>query len=103
MEKEFLMSYFRPVEELVRNCTRVDKSVIGDIMKIVLDELLNVKDGQVKEKADPNEHGWNSGGVLDISVVSKAIPAELLLKIKNECGGLQTLFRVSYIFYTYFL
>lgn len=31
----------------MRNCTRVDKIVISDIMKIVLDELLNVKNEQV--------------------------------------------------------
>lgn len=76
----------RAVIEEVRNCTKVDRNIQNDIIRIVVDHLLVSVDPDQKEM-------WNSGGTVAISRISELIPNQLLLAIKNEHGGLQTLFR----------
>lgn len=42
---------------------------------------------------------WNAGGLLSLSELSSKIDSSLLIKLKSECGGLQTLLRNhNYIF-----
>lgn len=45
--KDFILNltfypFSRPAVDQVRNCTRVDKNVLNEIMKIVMNELLNL-------------------------------------------------------------
>ena len=76
---------FRCAVEEVRNCTRVDRDVQNEILRIVVRQLVAAKE----VAAPPADEVWNSGGTLPISRISESIPADLLSKIKNECGGLQ--------------
>lgn len=81
-------SQFKPrSEEKVRNCTQVERSLIDSIVNLVAEQLLK------KKRFTSNDVKWNKGGVLDIGDVAKLIPMENLKKLKNECGGLQTLLK----------
>lgn len=75
--------------ELVRNCTKLDKNIVNEIIKIVTQKLLNEKNYILNEFG--NE--WNKGGRFSIKDLVSIIPSEQLRKLKNECGGLQTLLK----------
>lgn len=70
--------------ELVRNCTRIDKSITERIVKIIFDHLLTIKS---------EEEVWNLGGELALPDAAKLISSDDLKKLKSEFGGLQTLFK----------
>nr|XP_040226874.2 probable tRNA (uracil-O(2)-)-methyltransferase [Anopheles coluzzii] len=82
---------FKPREstEKVRNCTKIDRSVVDKIVAIVFGELLAKR----RIPAEFAERSWNAGGTLALEELVKAIPQELLVALKAECGGLQTLLR----------
>lgn len=88
----------RPTEETVRNCTQVDKTVVQDIVDIVVKVLLTKK-RLVDSSSEVLLHplavpDWNAGGVVTMADLSTSLlPANHLTKLKNECGGLQTLLR----------
>lgn len=71
--------------EKVRNCTKIQKNVIEEIVKLISTHLL-------MQKNIVNGH-WNSGCCLSLNEISKLIPSKLLKLLKKECGGLQTLLR----------
>ncbi|XP_053665881.1 probable tRNA (uracil-O(2)-)-methyltransferase, partial [Anopheles marshallii] len=82
---------FKPREtvEKVRNCTKIDRSVVEKIVAIVFEQLL-------AKRRIPEEffsRNWNAGGTITLEALVKAIPQELLVALKAECGGLQTLLR----------
>uniref|UniRef100_A0A1B6DAG1 tRNA (uracil-O(2)-)-methyltransferase n=1 Tax=Clastoptera arizonana TaxID=38151 RepID=A0A1B6DAG1_9HEMI len=78
---------FKPREEdTVRNCTKLDKSLIDEIVNLIVKQLL------IKKRVC-DDNNWNAGGILDISLIASLIPKENLKKLKNECGGLQTLIK----------
>uniref|UniRef100_A0A182WBK6 Probable tRNA (uracil-O(2)-)-methyltransferase n=1 Tax=Anopheles minimus TaxID=112268 RepID=A0A182WBK6_9DIPT len=82
---------FKPREsvEKVRNCTKIDRSVVEKIVSIVFEELL-------AKRRIPDEfsgRNWNAGGTITLEALVKAIPQEYLVALKAECGGLQTLLR----------
>lgn len=75
-----------PIEK-VRNCTKVDKTVVEQILEIIFKKLLSIK-------TNCSEYPrWNLGGELKMNEVVSVIPRHLLLAIKSECGGIQTLLR----------
>ncbi|XP_015177206.1 PREDICTED: probable tRNA (uracil-O(2)-)-methyltransferase [Polistes dominula] len=79
-----------PIEK-VRNCTQLNKTLISDIIKLVTSELLSTyRPINLSEK---NNQIWNAGGQIDLKDIIKCIPLEMLKQLKNECGGIQTLFK----------
>lgn len=75
--------------EKVRNCTQLDKSLIANIVKACINNLLT-KEQYIKKS---NGDLWNKGGDLQISDLVKEIPKDTLKQLKQECGGLQTVLR----------
>lgn len=69
----------RPSKERVRNCTKLDKDLISSVVDCVADILIKHGDG------------WK--GRVALAELAKQIGEERLKKLKNECGGLQTLLR----------
>ncbi|KAF7994425.1 hypothetical protein HCN44_003897 [Aphidius gifuensis] len=84
---------FKPRDsvEKVRNCTQIDKNIQNEIINIVKSELL-AKVRIINSDEDDNKK-WNAGGQLELAKLATIIPNDLLKKLKNECGGLQTLLR----------
>jgi len=96
--------------EVVRNCTKVDKDLVKDIVDRVVGRLLNthnfidMEEDSSDRSSDKNDKcdtsskmlkKWNSGGVIPLGDVA-ALLSEAgvpLSKLKSECGGLQTLLR----------
>ncbi|XP_024084370.1 probable tRNA (uracil-O(2)-)-methyltransferase isoform X2 [Cimex lectularius] len=74
----------REAKEKVRNCTQLDKNLVNDIVLKVAQMILE------SPRADSS---WNEGNFISIREIIKSIPPEWLAKLKNECGGLQTLLR----------
>ncbi|KAL9701369.1 hypothetical protein quinque_004810 [Culex quinquefasciatus] len=80
----------RPAEERVRNCTKISRSVVDEIVRIVFEALIAKR--HLAEEHFPGK-GWNAGGTLAIGELVRLIPADRLAALKSECGGLQTLLR----------
>ena len=71
-----------------------------DHQKILADRKSSVNEENKcdVESIDSNK-AWNAGGLLSLSELSSKIDPSLLIKLKSECGGLQTLLRNhNYIF-----
>lgn len=75
--------------EKVRNCTKVEKSLIANIVQICVRKLLS------NENLVPKLNGesWNRGGEVKILSLIHEIPKDLLKGLKEECGGVQTVLR----------
>ncbi|XP_062542938.1 probable tRNA (uracil-O(2)-)-methyltransferase isoform X2 [Armigeres subalbatus] len=82
---------FRPREsvEKVRNCTKLERSVIDEIVRIVFDALIAKK----RMASEFPEKNWNAGGKISIGELVALIPQDRLNNLKAECGGLQTLLK----------
>lgn len=99
-------SDFKPREQTiaVRNCSHLSKSLKEFIVNSVAEALLQGSDGEgPKEDNEFEDTGltskgvslclWNRGGSLKLPEVAKLFDTETLKKLKNECGGIQTLLR----------
>ncbi|KAM7362892.1 putative tRNA (uracil-O(2)-)-methyltransferase isoform 2-T2 [Cochliomyia hominivorax] len=82
----------RGKDEAVRNCTRIEKSVIEKLVKDIFFLLLKQNSNIADVKADLIE-SWNAGGRLTMSQIAKNLDKDNLKRIKSECGGLKTLLR----------
>lgn len=84
---------FKPREaiERVKNCTRVDETLLSDIVSLTVNHLL-VKRRVIAHPQDPSKT-WNAGSVAAFNEIVPLISPEKLKHLKSECGGLQTLFR----------
>lgn len=82
---------FRPREsvEKVRNCTKIERTIIDDIVRIVFDALIAKK----RMASEFPGRNWNAGGRIGIGDLIKLIPQDKLNSLKSECGGLQTLLK----------
>ncbi|XP_069833461.1 probable tRNA (uracil-O(2)-)-methyltransferase [Dendropsophus ebraccatus] len=95
-EPENWISGFRPRDkvEQVRNCALLPRDFID---KVVLQVAQLLLDSDKKEKDDLCTDGegqcWNRGRSLLIREVAEILDKETLQRLKNECGGLQTLLR----------
>lgn len=79
----------RPSEEIVKNCTKVPKTVTTEIIDLIVKSLLNEENYYIQENLR-----WNAGKSLALSEISsQVLNPQLLKELKNECGGLQTLLR----------
>ncbi|XP_017075074.1 probable tRNA (uracil-O(2)-)-methyltransferase [Drosophila eugracilis] len=70
----------REKEEIVRNCTQVDKSIIDALVIKIFQQLL-----------DSHEDKWS--GRLPMREIAQSLTKEELSGIKTECGGIKTLLR----------
>lgn len=76
--------------EPVRNCSKIDRGVQDEIVKVVFDHLLAKRrciEGQTKIVA------WNAGGQAALGELAQLVSSDSLRKLKSECGGLQTLLK----------
>ncbi|XP_046422260.1 probable tRNA (uracil-O(2)-)-methyltransferase [Neodiprion fabricii] len=83
---------FKPREnvERVRNCTKINKGIISDIVNLVAERLLcKVRMIDIQSS---NEK-WNAGGQIELSEVAQLLSQEALKEMKSECGGVQTLLK----------
>ena len=85
----------REKEEKVRNCTQLQRELVEEILKLVAEQLLN-KQKLILLSTSSTESVkrlWNAGGRLSLEELARVIPKEKIKKLKNECGGLQTLLK----------
>ncbi|XP_055535521.1 probable tRNA (uracil-O(2)-)-methyltransferase [Wyeomyia smithii] len=82
---------FRPREytEKVRNCTKVNRNVVDEIVGIAFNALIAKK----RIACEFPGKVWNAGGTITISELVKMIDQDKLNHLKAECGGLQTLLK----------
>ncbi|OCT99289.1 hypothetical protein XELAEV_18005076mg [Xenopus laevis] len=84
----------REKEEPIRNCALLPRDFIDETVLQVAKLLLY---SNTKEKETPitdqSETVWNMGRSLTLREVAEHLHTDTLQKLKNECGGLQTLLR----------
>jgi tRNASer (uridine44-2'-O)-methyltransferase len=83
----------RDKEEKVRNCTHLHRELVEEIVKLVAEHLLNKQKLILLSSTEGEERLWNAGGRLSLEELASLIPREKIKKLKNECGGLQTLLK----------
>ncbi|KAI9562599.1 hypothetical protein GHT06_010053 [Daphnia sinensis] len=78
----------RSAVELIRNCTRVERSIQDAFVNLTAKHLL-----QCGSQKQPGE--WNQGGEINLTDLVTLVSQEFkdLRRLKNECGGIQTLLR----------
>ncbi|XP_055904055.1 probable tRNA (uracil-O(2)-)-methyltransferase [Eupeodes corollae] len=76
----------REREEIVRNCTQIESSVLDGLVKKIFYYLL---DSAETEK----QTTWREGCGRSIKEIAQYLSREDLKSIKSECGGLKTLFK----------
>ncbi|CAN2388593.1 tRNA (uracil) methyltransferase activity, partial [Pristimantis euphronides] len=90
------ISGFRPRDkvEQVRNCALLPRDFIDKVVLQVA-QLLLCSDTEEKNNlsAGGAEQSWNKGRSLPLREVAEVLDKETLQRLKNECGGLQTLLR----------
>ncbi|KAE8629026.1 hypothetical protein XENTR_v10000332 [Xenopus tropicalis] len=84
----------REKEERIRNCALlprdfIDKTVL-QVAKLLLDSNSEEKDPRIN---DQSKSVWDTGRSLTLREVAEHLEVDTLQKLKNECGGLQTLLR----------
>ncbi|XP_011870836.1 PREDICTED: probable tRNA (uracil-O(2)-)-methyltransferase [Vollenhovia emeryi] len=84
---------FKPRDstERTRNCTQLDKGLVLEIVNAVAAHLLRAG-RRIPLERRPGAT-WNAGGQIDVGEAAKLIAPWLLLRLRNECGGLQTLLK----------
>lgn len=75
----------RPAQEPVRNCTRVDRTVLDKIIGVTVNRLLG--------SGSAADGGWNKGGTVRIKDLVAGIDPDDLRALKSEYGGIQTLLK----------
>ena len=82
----------RSKEETTRNCVTIDNKIKTKVIHTVVDYLLKNASNQ-KNGVKFDGGIWRKGGELLMGEVVNLFDKELLMELKNECGGLQTLLR----------
>lgn len=84
---------FKPREkvEKVRNCTQIDRSVTSKIVDAVSKKLIENQTRYIEQ--NPNCNVWSIEYSFTFKDAVAILDNEDLKKLKNECGGLQTLLR----------
>ncbi|GLH06323.1 Probable tRNA (uracil-O(2)-)-methyltransferase [Gryllus bimaculatus] len=92
---EMWTSHFiaREAKEEVRNCTKIKEGISNKIIDIVVQMLLAENNLIPVKGKDGKEKMWNAGCCVKLGDVAALLPKKLLLELKKECGGLQTLLR----------
>ena len=78
----------RPAVESIRNCTRVERSILDEIVHLTAKCLL-------AGGSPPEGGGWNPGATVNFLDLMEWIRKDFndFHRLKNECGGIQTLLR----------
>ncbi|XP_031440389.1 probable tRNA (uracil-O(2)-)-methyltransferase isoform X2 [Clupea harengus] len=96
---------FQPREriEAVRNCGGLPREFVDGVVLHVANTLLGQTEEREEEKDKEEEEEkeeeksdrdtWKTGGSLSIGEVAELLEASTLLRLKKECGGLQTLLK----------
>jgi tRNASer (uridine44-2'-O)-methyltransferase len=83
----------RDKEEKVRNCTRLHRGFVEEILKLISEHLLSKQHHILVSSTEGEGRLWNAGEKMLLEKLASLIPREKLKKLKNECGGLQTLLK----------
>ncbi|XP_055857195.1 probable tRNA (uracil-O(2)-)-methyltransferase [Episyrphus balteatus] len=78
----------REREEVVRNCTQIESSVLDNLVLKIFLYLLNSE-----EEVKIPQTNWNEGCKRSIKEIAQYLSKEDLKSIKSECGGLKTLLK----------
>ncbi|XP_063780248.1 probable tRNA (uracil-O(2)-)-methyltransferase isoform X2 [Pseudophryne corroboree] len=87
---------FRPRDkvEQIRNCVLLPRDFIDQVVLQVAQLLLSSNTEEEKDIVhDGASSTWNRGRCLPLREVAEVLDRETLQRLKNECGGLQTLLR----------
>ncbi|XP_021377602.1 probable tRNA (uracil-O(2)-)-methyltransferase [Mizuhopecten yessoensis] len=86
-------STFKPREstERTRNCQHVKKEIKDLIVNKVFARVMESEDAEVRQTEDGRT--WHKGGSVPLSEVAQMFDRQVLIEMKSECGGLQTLLR----------
>ncbi|KOC62600.1 putative tRNA (uracil-O(2)-)-methyltransferase [Habropoda laboriosa] len=84
---------FKPRDkvEKVRNCTQLEKTLISSIVGIVSNQLLH--EGRIISLEGTEVKLWNAGRCLELREIAESVPKEMMIRLRKECGGLQTLLK----------
>lgn len=78
-----------------RNCTKnVEFELKTRIVKTVLGKLLNEdnpNESQWIQRYDGSK--WNSGQIVELTIIASLFDQQTLNKLKQECGGIKTLLK----------
>ncbi|XP_037920119.1 probable tRNA (uracil-O(2)-)-methyltransferase isoform X3 [Hermetia illucens] len=77
----------REKEEAVRNCTKIDKNIIDNIVMNIFQYIL--RDDGHNERVEK----WRSGRSVTLQELASFLSKDDLKNIKSECGGLKTLIK----------
>uniref|UniRef100_A0A8D1WHB1 tRNA (uracil-O(2)-)-methyltransferase n=1 Tax=Sus scrofa TaxID=9823 RepID=A0A8D1WHB1_PIG len=88
---------FQPREQVerVRNCARLPRAFIDQVVLRVAGVLLGRKQSEPSSSQSRDAEAWNGGVSLSLAEVAGELDGETLRRLKRECGGLQTLLRNS--------
>lgn len=88
---------FQPREQVerVRNCARLPRAFIDQVVLRVAGVLLGRKQSEPSSSQSRGAEAWNGGVSLSLAEVAGELDGETLRRLKRECGGLQTLLRNS--------
>ncbi|XP_067640946.1 probable tRNA (uracil-O(2)-)-methyltransferase [Eurosta solidaginis] len=82
----------RDRNELVRNCTKIDKNIIDALVLKIFQQLLSAA-SIMPEKTNEEANRWQCGNALRMCEIVKSLDKNELQNIKAECGGIKTLLR----------
>lgn len=93
----------RTKEQIVRNCTQIDRNIVNEIVLKLFKILLNnYNDDESFESDNKNafqndntekDNNWNAGKYIEIIDLIKHLSENELRILKSECGGLKTLLK----------
>lgn len=90
----------REPQEKVRNCTLLDRDVVNKIVDLIVNHLLSQSHVITVCSRTGVTKTWNAGGKVHLKDLAEIIPTDLLQRLKQECGGLQTLLKNNHWIFT---
>lgn len=83
----------RVKHESVKNCTKIDPTIINKIVDKIFNFLLDVPTSERLNKAEEEESPWNRGRAVTIQDVANQLDDTYRKHMTSEFGGLKTLLR----------
>ncbi|CAL8241975.1 unnamed protein product [Merluccius merluccius] len=86
---------FQPRErvEKVRNCAALPRDFVDSVVLRVATALLGLAMDEGPPAAPADDVIWNQGESMSVREVAELLDHDTLLRLKSECGGLQTLLK----------
>lgn len=88
----------RAKTEQVRNCTKIEDSVILNINDVISKILIDRQMSVIQQKGNSYDV-WSEDYSITLREAISYLNPDDLQKLKNECGGLQTLLRNNHFVY----